>query len=88
LTTILVDTGVWYAICDSKDSQQVEISIEELWAKIEPHFIVVPWPIVYETLRTKFVKNHRALERFEMRLKLPFTGRCAGNVARAWSTVW
>jgi len=33
--------------------------------------IVFPWPIAYETLRTKFVKNFRALERFERYLKKP-----------------
>lgn len=63
----LADTGVWYGIFDSRDQRYTEAQ-----SKIEffDFFrIVIPWPTVYETLRTRFVRNHFALQRFEIFLK-------------------
>ncbi len=71
MSSILVDTGVWYAVCDPKDGQRYVTSVEELWTKIEPHSIVFPWPIAYETLRSSFAKNNIALGQFERHIKSP-----------------
>jgi predicted nucleic acid-binding protein len=38
---------------------------------LERFQIVLPWPTLYETLRTKFVKNSVALGQFERFLKRP-----------------
>jgi predicted nucleic acid-binding protein len=71
MSTVLVDTGVWYAIFDSRDRPNDREAVERLSSLIEIMSIVVPWPIAYETLRTKFVRNRLALELFERRLKSP-----------------
>lgn len=66
---VLADTGVWYALCDSKDSLH---SKALSWAGLlEQHHVVLPWPVVYETLCTHFVRNTRALRRFVGLLKRP-----------------
>jgi predicted nucleic acid-binding protein len=68
---ILVDTGVWLALCDSNDGTVDEDKLEEIYSKIKPHSIVIPWPVAYETLRTRFVRNRLAMERFEREIKSP-----------------
>ena len=67
MKSILVDTGVWYAIFDPRDPN-AEGGLR-LAATIDKHRVVVPWPTMYETLRTRFVKNTLALHRFELFLK-------------------
>lgn len=60
---ILVDTGFWYAVFDKRDCHKAEA--EALLSKYfdKPSYeIVVPFPTMYELLRTKFVKNKGALE--------------------------
>lgn len=71
MASILVDTGVWLSICDLKDSEVERDVVDRLYERLLGHTIVIPWLIVYETLRTKFVKNTLALERFERELKSP-----------------
>jgi predicted nucleic acid-binding protein len=71
MASILVDTGVWYALCDQGDRTVTRGKIEEIYDRVKVHSIVVPWPIGYEVLRTRFVKNRLALERFERELKSP-----------------
>src|SRR5947209_6988308 len=67
MDSVLVDTGVWYAIFDARDERSAEGARKaEL---IEMLQVVVPWPTMYETLRTRFVKNKPALGRFERFLK-------------------
>ena len=64
---ILVDTGFWYAVFNHRDCHKLEA--ESLLNKYfdKPEYeIVVPFPTMYELLRTKFVKNKEALE--EIRL--------------------
>jgi predicted nucleic acid-binding protein len=71
MASILVDTGVWYALCDSRDRTFPQEAVDEIYARVKVHSIVVPWPIAYETLRTRFVRNRLALERFEQEIKSP-----------------
>lgn len=63
----LADTGLWYGVFDRRDQRY-----DEAQSKID-YFeflqIVIPWPTLYETLRTRFVRNQFALQRFEMFLK-------------------
>jgi len=60
---ILVDTGFWYAVFDKKDCHR-----DQAAAMLDNYFdktayeIVVPFPTMYELLRTKFVKNKAALD--------------------------
>ncbi len=63
----LADTGVWYGIFDSRDSRFNEAQSKIIY--FESLKIVIPWPTVYETLRTRFVKNKPALKLYEKFLK-------------------
>jgi predicted nucleic acid-binding protein len=56
MSSILVDTGVWYAMFDTSDRVRERKAIESLASRIDAMSIIVPWPVVYETLRTKFVR--------------------------------
>ena len=71
MASVLVDTGVWYALFDPTDRIASEEVVDALQARIDVHSVVVPWPIAYETLRTSFVRKRLALERFEQTLKSP-----------------
>jgi predicted nucleic acid-binding protein len=73
MASILVDTGIWYALCDSKDQAVSREVVDDIYARLRLHSVVVPWPIAYETLRSQFVRNRLALERFERELKSPNT---------------
>ena len=66
---VLADTGVWYALCDSRDSLHSKALAGA--SLLDQHRIVLPWPVVYETLCTRFVRNTRALRRFVGLLKRP-----------------
>jgi predicted nucleic acid-binding protein len=67
---ILVDTGVWYAMFAKRD-HHAKILDEKAEYLESPYTVIVPWPTVYEALRTKFVKDHQGLDRFEKYLKRP-----------------
>lgn len=63
----LADTGVWYGIFDSRDQRYTEAQSKTEF--FDFFRIVIPWPTIYETLRTRFVRNQFALQRFEIFLK-------------------
>jgi predicted nucleic acid-binding protein len=65
----LADTGLWYAMFDRRDQHHV-LASKKAEAR-ELFQVVLPWPTVYETLRTKFVRNFIALDQFERFLKRP-----------------
>ena len=67
--TVLVDTCVWYAIFDSRDRPTERKAVMLLADQIQSMTSIIPWPITYETLCTRFTKNRLALEGFERLLK-------------------
>lgn len=69
MAPILVDTGVWYALCDARDETVSREVADDIYARVRVHSIIMPWPIAYETLRTRFVRNRLAMERFEQEIK-------------------
>jgi predicted nucleic acid-binding protein len=71
MASILVDSGVWYALCDPRDRAANREAIDEIYARVKLHSIVVPWPILYETLGTRFMRSRLAMERFEQEIKSP-----------------
>lgn len=71
MTSVLIDTGVWYALCDPTDGVASDEALEFIESRVDALSVIVPWPIAYETLRTKFVRKRVALEQFEKRLKSP-----------------
>lgn len=65
----LADTGVWYAMFDPRDQYWGQTQEKE---EILGLFtMVVPWPTMYETLRTRMVSNRKALQLFEEYLSRP-----------------
>lgn len=63
---LLVDTGFWIALYDTTDSRHAKaIANSDL---VEEYPVVVPWPVLYETVGTRIVKR-REFSRFEDVLK-------------------
>lgn len=50
MPAVLVDTGVWYGRCDPKDTAAEREVVDALYERIQRHSIVIPWPVMYETL--------------------------------------
>jgi predicted nucleic acid-binding protein len=46
----MVDTGYWYAICDPRAMNHQAAATR--FTEFERHGIILPWPCLYETLRT------------------------------------
>ena len=67
--TVLADTGYWIALFDPREAEHETVVGTE--ALIELLTLVVPWPILYETLRTRFVRRRDWVARLDERLKRP-----------------
>lgn len=68
MKTYIADTSFWIGLCYDNDAYRHD-SIK-LYENIQDNSkIILPWPSMYETLRTKFVRNYNALKRFEKELK-------------------
>jgi predicted nucleic acid-binding protein len=65
--TVVVDTGYWLALFDAKDAYYSQAKPKVRY--IESLTVVFPWPILYETLGTRFVKNRLGMSNFERILK-------------------
>ncbi len=63
----LADTGVWYGLSDNRDPWYTQA--QEKSEYFDLFTIVIPWPTLYEILRTRFVKNICVLQQFEIFLK-------------------
>lgn len=68
---VLPDTGFWYGLCDTTDSYHRRAREKAIY--LNEATMIVPWPILYETLGTQFVQKTIALRRFEQILKSPAT---------------
>ena len=64
---VLPDTGFWYGLFDTRDQYHGKARENAIY--LNEARVIVPWPILYETLGSHFVRNTRALERFEQTLK-------------------
>lgn len=67
--SVIVDAGYWYALFDSRDG-----FFHDAQAKahhVDSLIVVFPWPTLYETLGTRFVKNRHGIDGFERVLKRP-----------------
>ena len=65
----LVDTGIWIAMFDPRDQHRERIG--EIAEYLDSCHLILPWPTLYETLRTRLVRNRCALQSFEVYLKRP-----------------
>ena len=66
---VLIDTGVWYAMFDPRDQHQAKVAKKQ--EILELFTLVIPWPTMYETLRTRMVRNRQAMYQIEDYLKRP-----------------
>ena len=67
--TLLVDTGAWLALFDPTDEHHG--AVVEVADLIELAHLVFPWPVAYETLRTRFVRRPAWVAALERRLSKP-----------------
>ena len=81
---ILVDTGFWYAVFDKRDchKEQAEVLLDKYFDK-SAYEILVPFPTLYELLRTKFVKNKRALKEIKEMFQSGRITRCDDDAYRS-----
>ena len=66
---VLADTGVWYAMFDPRDQHWDDTQEKE--ELLDLFGLVIPWPTLYETLRTRMVSNRSALQRLQEYLRRP-----------------
>lgn len=69
MSHILTDTGFWRALVDVKDQHHSDATKQMEIILTTKHTLLIPWPIMYETLKTKFVKNSIHLLRFKNALE-------------------
>lgn len=69
MQSVLVDTCFWLAAFSPRDSWHAKCG--EKIDLLDVLKVVVPWPTVYETLRSDFVKYKVPLGQFENYLKRP-----------------
>ena len=61
--SILVDSSFFFALFYTGDDHHVEAIQKQEWLDEFP--IIVPWPILYETINSKFVKCPATIRSFE-----------------------
>ena len=66
---LIVDTGYWIALFDGREAEHHKAVAKA--HHMDTLRVVFPWPILYETLRTRFVKNKPGMDRLERLLRLP-----------------
>ena len=69
--SLLVDTGFFIALRDGRD--QHHASAEAKKDLLEQWSVVLPWPVLYETLNTRFVGLPGAIEWFDKSVLAPRT---------------
>jgi predicted nucleic acid-binding protein len=67
MENVLVDSGYWFALYASDD--QYHDSAIKLSDHLESANIIIPFPSLYESINTRFMKNSMAKNRFEAVLK-------------------
>jgi predicted nucleic acid-binding protein len=65
----LVDTGFWIAVFDQGD-QHHPSAVRKVDEFSRLHYIL-PWPVMYETLRTRLVRQPSQVKKFESFVKNP-----------------
>jgi len=71
LRSVLTDTGFWIALFeDRKQPQQHELAVQ-LFELLDNQQVFVPWPVVFETMRTSFVRQRGWVQQFAPILNRP-----------------
>lgn len=66
---VVLDAGYWYALFDTRDALHTEADAKA--SHIDSLTVVFPWPTLYETLGTRFVKNRLGIDGLARVLKRP-----------------
>ena len=70
MNRVIIDTGFWRAIYDSQDDyHKISVKISERIINSREYRLVVPFPTMYELLRTEFVKRKIALQNIDKIIK-------------------
>jgi predicted nucleic acid-binding protein len=65
----LVDTGYWYALLDAREEHHVD-ALAKSQTLLSLRYLL-PWPVMYETLCTRFTRRPLVVKQFERILKMP-----------------
>ena len=65
----LVDTGVWLSLVDPNDGAAPRATVDAIDDLLQDHRIVLPWPVGFETLRTRLTRKRLSMQALERRLK-------------------
>ena len=61
---LLVDTGYFIALHDERDEHNATAKRHE--SLLELHPVVLPWPVLYETINTRFAKRPDVLRQIDV----------------------
>lgn len=70
---ILVDSAFFFALFHPKDTYHKKAIEKQKW--LDGFRIVVPWPILYETINSRFVMSPEVIRSFENIMRQPHTNR-------------
>jgi len=68
---LLVDSGFFFALLDPRDPYHGKATAKQEW--LELLTIILPWPILYETVNTRFARRPAMIARFETIVRGPDT---------------
>ena len=71
--SVLVDSAFFFALFHSKDNHHEEAIEKE--SLLDGNRIIVPWPILYETINSRFVTSPEMIREFEKIMRRPHTNR-------------
>lgn len=71
MNRILVDSGFYFALFDPRDQHHTDACERQAWMEIAS--VVIPWPILYETVNTRFTRRPDTIARFERIVRAPQT---------------
>lgn len=69
--TLLVDSGFFFALFNPRDQHHDAARDKQEW--LEMLSVVMPWPILYETINTRFMRRPETIARFESVIRAPET---------------
>lgn len=66
---VIIDTCFWYALFDKREEYHTEAT--STFSYIDEAKILIPWPCLYETINTRFIKNQNSIDQFQRILNQP-----------------
>ena len=60
---LLVDTGFFIAMYDERDAHHAEAQDKQKLLAV--YAVILPWPVLYETINTRFSRRRRIMARFD-----------------------